>query len=84
MKVKTLQILWHDKQPLFTADFDPLTQKLATGGADANIRVRFTFSRLVALENPAESPRSNCSNRISLHPQETLGARQLCPLVARA
>ena len=39
MKVKTIQILWHNKQPIYTADFEPFGSRLATGGADSAIRV---------------------------------------------
>ncbi len=39
MKVKTIQILWHNKQPIYTADFEPAGSRLATGGADSAIRV---------------------------------------------
>lgn len=39
MRAKTLQIIWHDKQPVFAVDFDPLTDKFATCGGDNNVRV---------------------------------------------
>lgn len=41
MKVKTIQILWHNKQPIYTADFEPFGSRLATGGADSAIRVLY-------------------------------------------
>ena len=38
MKVKVLQIVWHNKEPVFSLDFHP-TGLLATGGADSEIKV---------------------------------------------
>jgi hypothetical protein len=49
MRVKTLQILWHDKQAIFTADFEPNGgSRLATGGADQNVRVCSYLKSLLA------------------------------------
>jgi hypothetical protein len=39
MRVKTLQIYWHNKDPVFTLDFHPHGGYLATGGADKDIKV---------------------------------------------
>ncbi len=39
MRVKTLQIVWHDKEPISTVDFSK-SGILATGGADKTIKVR--------------------------------------------
>eukprot|EP00842_Homolaphlyctis_polyrhiza_P005022 jgi/Hompol1/5520/HPOL_004504-RA len=40
MKVKTLQILWHEKQPVFSVDFEPAgTGRLATCGGDTCVRI---------------------------------------------
>ena len=40
MRVKTLQILWHDKQPVFSVDFSPCHPGvLATAGADKEVKV---------------------------------------------
>jgi len=39
MKVKVLQIVWHNKEPVFSVDFHP-SGVLATGGADSEIKVR--------------------------------------------
>jgi chromatin assembly factor 1 subunit B len=40
MQVKTVQIHWHEKQPIFAADFDPTCPtRLATAGGDNNVRV---------------------------------------------
>ena len=38
MKAKTLQIVWHGKEPVFSLDFHP-SGILATGGADKDIKV---------------------------------------------
>ena len=38
MKVKVLQIVWHNKEPVFSLDFHP-SGLLATGGADSEIKV---------------------------------------------
>lgn len=37
-KVKTLQIVWHGKEPVFSVDFHP-DGSLATAGADKEIKV---------------------------------------------
>lgn len=40
MKAKTIQIVWHTKEPVWTLDFHPTnTNVLATGGADKDIKV---------------------------------------------
>ncbi|KAI8818420.1 WD40-repeat-containing domain protein [Fimicolochytrium jonesii] len=40
MRVKTLQILWHDKQPIFSVDFEPNGNgRFATAGGDYNVRI---------------------------------------------
>ncbi|KAI8911261.1 WD40-repeat-containing domain protein [Powellomyces hirtus] len=40
MRVKTLQILWHDKEPIFSVDFEPNgAGRFATAGGDHNVRV---------------------------------------------
>ncbi|GJJ77714.1 chromatin assembly factor 1 subunit B [Entomortierella parvispora] len=40
MKVKPLQIHWHDKQPIYSAHFEPGPKgRLATAGGDCNIRI---------------------------------------------
>jgi hypothetical protein len=39
MKARTLQILWHDKSPVLSADFHP-DGYLATAGADKEIKAR--------------------------------------------
>ena len=41
MKAKTLQIVWHCKEPVLALDFHPAKPNLlATGGADRDIKVR--------------------------------------------
>ena len=56
MRVRTLEIRWHDSKPICTCDFQPLpfkkarpandkdfvtqSYRLATGGEDNNVRVR--------------------------------------------
>ena len=45
MKLTTLEISWHGKEPIFSVDFSShsKTTRLATCGADFNIRVRSSF-----------------------------------------
>lgn len=42
MKVKVQQIVWHNKEPVFSADFHP-SGVLATAGADSEIKVICQF-----------------------------------------
>jgi WD40 repeat protein len=44
MRAKTLQIIWHEKEPVFSADFHP-GGYLATGGADREIKVQIWAAR---------------------------------------
>lgn len=39
MKAKTLQVVWHSKQPVFSLDFHP-SGLLATGGGDKDVKVK--------------------------------------------
>ena len=39
MRVKTLQVVWHGKEPVYSLDFHP-SGILATGGADKEIKVK--------------------------------------------
>ncbi|KAJ3258742.1 Chromatin assembly factor 1 subunit B [Boothiomyces macroporosus] len=39
MRAKTLQIIWHDKLPIFSVDFDPIRNRFATCGGDHNARI---------------------------------------------
>lgn len=43
MKAKTLQIVWHSKEPVFSVDFHP-DGYIATGGADKEIKVDMSAS----------------------------------------
>ena len=57
MRVRTLEIRWHDGKPISTCDFQPTPAKpgkardtsaptsyrLATGGEDNNVRVRLAI-----------------------------------------
>ena len=44
MRGGTVQINWHDLQPVLTLDFHPVSRRLATGGGDHDIKVRHSFS----------------------------------------
>ena len=39
MRVKTIQIVWHEKKPVYTVDFHS-SGVLATGGGDKDVKVR--------------------------------------------
>ena len=39
MRVKTIQIVWHEKKPIYSVDFHT-SGMLATGGGDNDIKVR--------------------------------------------
>lgn len=64
MKFCTLQIVWHERQPVFTIEF-LLSDVFATGGADNIVRVRlllffpFLKKRFVDLEGRLSKDRSN-------------------------
>jgi hypothetical protein len=48
MKAKTLQIHWHEKQPVYSCHFEPLEPfRLATCGADSCIRVTLNHSHIL-------------------------------------
>lgn len=44
MKVTTPQIVWHSKEPVFSADFhrNGAAWRLVTGGADKDVKVSFS------------------------------------------
>ena len=44
MRGGTVQINWHDLQPVLTLDFHPVSRRLATGGGDHDIKVRHPLS----------------------------------------
>ncbi|XP_006659032.1 chromatin assembly factor 1 subunit FAS2 homolog [Oryza brachyantha] len=39
MRGGTVQINWHDQQPVLTLDFHPVSRRLATGGSDHDIKI---------------------------------------------
>jgi hypothetical protein len=40
MRVQVVEISWHnDVLPVLSCDIDPVSQRIATSGADANIRL---------------------------------------------
>jgi hypothetical protein len=74
MRVRTLEIRWHDSKPISSCDFQPVffkkarpvpdkafagqSYRLATGGEDNHVRVRIKFSR------PPGAPVLNCSKAL--------------------
>ena len=48
MKLSTPEIVWHSKEPIYTADFHKNGPKwrLATGGADNDIKVDITVTQI--------------------------------------
>lgn len=44
MKAKTVQIHWHEKQPIFAVDFDPTGDgRFATSGGDGAVHVCYSI-----------------------------------------
>lgn len=46
MKVTTPEISWHERDPIYSVDFQPgkwSIQRIASGGVDKIVRVRFVF-----------------------------------------
>ena len=41
MRGGTVQINWHDLQPVLSLDFHPASRRLATAGADHDVKVPF-------------------------------------------
>ena len=41
MRGGTVQINWHDLQPVLSLDFHPASHRLATAGADHDVKVPF-------------------------------------------
>ena len=39
MRVKTMQVMWHEEKPVYSIDFHP-SGLLATGGGDKDVKVR--------------------------------------------
>lgn len=40
MQLKTLQVAWHDKEPVFSVDFQPSSHTVVTGGQDGELKVQ--------------------------------------------
>lgn len=40
MRVKVLEVTWHERRSVFSVDFDGRSDRLASGGADRFARVR--------------------------------------------
>lgn len=61
MKLSTPEIVWHSKEPIFTADFHRNGPKwrLATGGADNDVKVN--VKKFISLDESVWS-QSLCSN----------------------
>ncbi len=59
MKAKTLQIVWHGKEPVYSLDFHP-SGILATGGADKDIRVCFCVLLLSLKDHLPLKPSTDC------------------------
>ena len=38
MRVKTVQVMWHDEKPVYSVDFHP-SGIFATGGGDKDVKV---------------------------------------------
>jgi hypothetical protein len=57
MRGGTVQINWHDLQPVLTLDFHPVSRRLATGGGDHDIKVRHPFSPFPICLSPCRLPR---------------------------
>ncbi len=73
MKAKTLQIVWHGKEPVFSLDFCPsIPSLLATGGADKDIKVRSSTPRCRAC---CVRQRKQGSGTGGLRPSQHLCAR---------
>jgi hypothetical protein len=61
MKVKTLQIYWHDKQPIFSVDFEPIPDgRIATSGADGCVRVRLNVGVYVVSSGESLKMTNKC------------------------
>ncbi|KZW00983.1 WD40 repeat-like protein [Exidia glandulosa HHB12029] len=76
MRVKTLEIRWHDGKPITTCDFQPQRSKgkdtayrLATGGEDNNVRIWMVHPNLAATEDgqPTHPPRVEYLSTLSKH-----------------
>jgi len=77
MLAKVLRVHWHDKQPVFSVDFDPNdSEHFVTAGGDNNVRVRVSAWGIVKLLDMAteEGPArcywcsTGAGGRILCHP----------------
>ena len=93
MRVKTLQILWHDKQPVFSVDFSPTSNELATCGADKEIRLWKVVDRERDAASSGATPgagRSKTASAVVSSPRDpkeedrVLGVEYLCNLSAHS
>lgn len=48
MRVKTMQVMWHDEKPVYSVDFHP-SGIFATGGGDKDVKVRPVWGEILAL-----------------------------------
>lgn len=55
MRGGTVQINWHDLQPVLSLDFHPASRRLATAGADHDVKVPFLPYPLAPLPNSPPS-----------------------------
>ncbi len=74
MRAKTLQIVWHCKEPVFSLDFSPCEPRtLITAGADKDIKVRccnvtlHTIAHGLTLHRPGHDAVAVCLDVRSLH-----------------
>ncbi|KIJ43010.1 hypothetical protein M422DRAFT_75536 [Sphaerobolus stellatus SS14] len=82
MRVRTLEIRWHDQKPISTCDFQPTTRKsrvtreqlgsacyrLATGGEDNNIRIWFVRPNILPPSVAANAGSSSSALPVPPHP----------------
>ncbi len=88
MHLKTLQIIWHGKEPVFSVDFQPNSHTLVSGGQDGEIKVPVDgcsayHSALLQRESTsrARGMFTRRAHRIALHSR---AQRDRGPLSARA
>ena len=60
MRVKTLQVVWHNQKPIYSVDFHP-SGVLATGGGDKDVKVCIVYDMLVSLPATAAATSMLCS-----------------------
>ncbi|XP_072965273.1 chromatin assembly factor 1 subunit FAS2 homolog isoform X2 [Typha angustifolia] len=74
MKGGTVQINWHDTQPVLTLDFHPPTGILATGGSDHDIKLWAIF----ADESQKKLPTASYQKSLSYH-SSAVNSLRFCP-----